>query len=207
MLKTARILLAGAMLAAMSNSARADEGDGPRQAGHFSAALFGGFGMGFEQSGVGAAIAPFEPALGLRAGYTLPQGWYLGAQALGFGTANGSTVSQSLQPGASRRWFSSVLAVGAEAGYDVAVSGMIVRPSVGLGYGDMRYASVGAVTCGGSCAPGKSAHDGALYAAPGLALLAPLGPLTLGIEPRLFLLFGEASERAFTGLASVGLDL
>jgi hypothetical protein len=138
--------------------------------------------------GVGAQLADADdgglgPGMGLRAGYTIDEHLYLGAETR----------------------LSDVFAMGMEGGYAQRLGPVILRPSLVLGLGLVGYERAGA---GDSTLESSGPRLGpALYVAPGASLLVPIGSFFAGVDPRFVYMLGEQSHSAASLMAMLGLTL
>lgn len=125
--------------------------------------------------------------VGLKAGYTLPNRLYFGGVGnyhIGNQTeALGNTISNHV-------WY-----LGPEAGYDVGVGPVIVRPALGLGF---AFRSQSANGPGLSNAGNQT--DTRLYIAPGASVIAPIGNFFVGGDARIMF----TTEETNLGLYAVG---
>lgn len=117
---------------------------------------------------------PYGLGLGVRSGYTLGAGVYLGAAFhyyLGSSdevTTLGTTIESS----------SNIYQIGAEVGYDLALGpNTVLRPKVGLGYGT----AVGETSGGGFS---QDFSESGLAISPGVQALLNLQPLFISADVR-----------------------
>ena len=109
--------------------------------------------------------------VGAKAGYTLPNRLYfggVGAYHIGNQTeALGNTIT-------NKTWF-----VGPEAGYDIGVSKVILRPALGIGLAFRNQTANGT-----GLANAGNQTDTRLYIAPGASIIAPIGNFFVGGDAR-----------------------
>ena len=143
---------------------------------------FGGMiGNGFsDQYGIG---------LGLKGGYTLPSRIYVGGNInYHFGTSQefrGTTID-------STTWY-----VGPEAGYDLGLGPVIVRPVLGIGAGFNTQNIRGAIA-------NESDTDARFYVAPGASVHYPIGNFFVGGDSRVMIM---SDANAFTLFGTGGVHL
>ncbi|MBI2395482.1 MAG: hypothetical protein HYV09_38295 [Deltaproteobacteria bacterium] len=147
--------------------------------------LSGAAALGF---GLGDA---YGTGFGLRAGYTMPGRVYLG------GIANyhiGNTAEALGSNITNRSWY-----FGPEAGYDLGLGKVILRPVIGVGlaFRTKRVEAPGVAT---------SDVDTRPYVAPGASLMYPIGNFFVGADSRAVLATGEGNS-TLTFLGTAGAHL
>lgn len=150
----------------------------------FSGAANLGFGLG-DAYGVG---------FGARLGYTLPRRIYIGGL---FGYHIGNTAeTQGVEIRNKTTYF------GPEAGYDIGVGKLIVRPVVGLGlaFRAQSLSNNAAVASNVNA----SENDARVYVAPGASVIYPIGNFFLGADSRAMIMSGN-NTMTFMGAAGVHL--
>jgi hypothetical protein len=182
--------------------ARADEHVAGMRDSQLTASLMGGVGAQLGDRADGALGA----VMGLRAGYTIDEHFYFGAQALLLGDRfDASMMSAGDGTSGSETRVTSGFAAGLEVGYAQPLGPVILRPSLVLGLGVLGYASAGA---GDPILDVTGPRFGpALYVAPGASLLVPIGEFFAGVDPRFVYMLGEQSHSAASLMAMLGLIL
>lgn len=136
---------------------------------------------------------PMGPALGLRAGLTLPMtDLYLGGLFL---YHFGDSVDL---PGGEASNSSYML--GAEVGYELGFGPLVLRPSLGVG------TLQSSVSVDSGVASLEADSEGALYVSPGAALMVKLG-LLVGAEIRYNIIGNENVPNSVSILGTLGLAL
>lgn len=141
----------------------------------WSAAANMGFGLG---DGYGLGF-------GGRAGYTLPGRVYVGG-IVGYhigNTAESQGVSVS-----NKTWY-----FGPEAGYDLGVGKVLVRPVLGLGLGFRNQNVTGADGAAVAANTSSSETDTRIYVSPGASVIYPIGNFFVGGDTRAMLMKGDNS--------------
>lgn len=116
-------------------------------------------------------VNPYGLGFGVRGGYTLDFGLYVGAA---FHYYLGFTEKVELPGIATFEVSGNIYKFGAELGYDVGLGPQFVlRPKLGIGYGTLAVSSSGA---------GQSDSEGALAITPGLQALYSLGQAFLSAD-------------------------
>jgi len=151
-------------------------------AGHASAAALLGYGV---KDGVGLG-------LGVRGGYTLPMNLYIGGT---FVYHLGKSESTAFGDVSTHLYY-----LGAEGGYDINVTPVIVRPYLGLGVATAT-ATIPGGSFGGVTFPSTSASDSRFALWPGGSVLYPLGNAFVGGDAR-FLIVSDFN--AFSLFATGG---
>lgn len=129
--------------------------------------------------------------VGLKGGYTFPSRIYLG----GVGNYHIGNQTEALGNTISNRvWY-----LGPEAGYDIGVSRLILRPVLGLGLAFRNQSANGP-----ALANAGNQSDTRVYVAPGASLIYPIGNFFVGGDARLMF----TTEETNLGLyASAGAHL
>ena len=125
---------------------------------------------------------------GGRAGYTLPGRVYVGGIV---GYHVGTTTETEGSSISSRTWY-----FGPEAGYDLGVGKVLVRPVLGLGLGFKRETM--------SAANEATASATNVYVAPGASVIYPIGNFFVGGDSRA-LLMKDNNTITFMGTAGAHL--
>lgn len=114
--------------------------------------------------------------IGLRGGYTLPMKVYIGA-AFVYHLGGSNDANQVKYTG-------STLYLGPEAGYDLELGPVIIRPYVGLGYGSVKAKA----EAGGTTLIEKS--EGGFAVWPGVMARYPIDAFFVGADARYALVTG-----------------
>lgn len=129
---------------------------------------------------------PMGPAIGVRAGLTLPlTALYVGGLFL-YHTGESVDVTGG-------KLSSSSFMLGGEVGYELGLTPLIVRPSLGIGY---HNASLDQLVGNGS--------ESSLYLSPGINLAVALG-LMVGAELRYNAILNDAVANSVSLLGTLGL--
>ncbi|MBN1652598.1 MAG: hypothetical protein JXA30_02360 [Deltaproteobacteria bacterium] len=141
-------------------------------------------GIDFEDNG----FDQFGPGIGLRGGYTLDMGLYIGAQFLYiWGAGGGIPTSTTL--------------IGAEAGYALSAGPVVIMPSAMLG---AAIFSIDTDSTGwGSSISGDSSTD--FYAAPGASVIYPIKSFFIGGDARFYLIFAEKTVKGLNFMLTGGM--
>lgn len=141
-------------------------------------------GYGFQTSAGSYAENPYGLGFGLRLGYTLEMGLFVGLGGSYFlgGTQDNNTVAGS--PSAQDSNSISALTFGPEIGYDAWLGPVIVRPSLEIG-GLITFQS------NDTNFSGQTSSDTAMYLAPGVTVIVPMDEFYLGGDGRFVIPIGE----------------
>jgi hypothetical protein len=184
-----RVAGLAALLLTVSARASAHDLEGPHEHRQWSAAALLGYGFDFEE----AEWNPFGFALGLRGGYTLDQGLYLGGQLMYFGgdsfEAPGIETSVNL------------VTVGIEGGFDIWVEPVTIRPSLGLGLAFLNTSVESTVIDDDDSVDNSSTN---LYLAPGVTVIYPLDEFFVGGDARIWFVTEDPSITGMTLMATAG---
>jgi hypothetical protein len=161
--------LAAVMLMTMTARAYAHDIGAPHDDRHGSVAALLGYGFDFNGDD---DLNPFGLGVGVRGGYTLDSGVYLGGQFVFFGGDSATVLAVKRT--------ANIVTLGLEAGYDFWVDPVIVRPSLGMGVA-FTNESVG----------GVDSDYSSVYFAPGATVIYPIGQFFVGGDARLWLVTGD----------------
>jgi hypothetical protein len=152
--------------------------------------------------GLGAPNA-LDFGAGVRAGASL-KGFYGGLAAMYYaGSSDDVLATNGLLPYASHESLTSVL-YGIEAGYDVRVAFVTLRPQ--LGVGNCTLSESGFLEQNGLPSVSSSKSTSSVYLEPGVTGLLSFGPLIVGADANvLFLPRLSGSQPAFTAHGQVGI--
>lgn len=153
-------------------------------------------GYGFETEKSKYGSDPYGFGAGLRAGYTLDMGVFVGFASTYFlgSTQGDDNIGGVVRPAVENSV--SALMIGFELGYDVWLGPVIFRPSAELGV-LLTFSSYDVRT-------GLASTRGGMYISPGATVLVPIGEFYLGGDGRLPLAVGEG-QSTFTIMAIGGL--
>jgi hypothetical protein len=149
-----------------------------------------GANMGF---GLGDA---YGLGFGGRAGYTLPGRVYVGG-IVGYHIGN-TAESQGVEI-KNRTWY-----FGPEAGYDLGVGKVLVRPVLGLGLGFRHQAVSGADGAAVAANTSATETDARVYVAPGASVIYPIGNFFVGGDSRTMIMKGN---NTMTFMGTLGAHL
>jgi hypothetical protein len=135
---------------------------------------------------VGYATDDLNLGLGVRGGYTLPSNVYLGGTFV-YHLGRSESVA-GMEASAKLFYF------GAEGGYDIPVSSVVIRPYLGLGAAKMT----GSVSGGGVS---MDVSETKFSAWPGATLIYPINSFFVGADAR-FLIVSD--NNAFGAFATAG---
>jgi len=159
-------------------------------------ALFG-YGIDFEDGDVN----PFGVTLGARAGFTMDSNLYIGGTGIFHvgeseeTSLGGITVESSLR----------MLQIGAEVGYDLHTSSLLIRPYAGLG---LNVAFISATVSGtGGTDMDTSDSETDLYLNLGGALLYPIDNFFVGGDVHLANVFSDETLTGLVFALTAGLNL
>ncbi len=152
----------------------------------FSGAANMGFGLG-DAYGLG---------FGARLGYTLPGRVYIGGLA---GYHIGNTAESQ---GVSIK--NSTTYLGPEAGYDLGVGKVILRPVIGLGLAFRAQSISGASNAAAAQNVNATENDARVYVAPGASVIYPIGNFFVGADSRAMIMSGNNTV-TFMGAAGAHL--
>ncbi len=162
--------------------------------GGASLGLLLGYGTDLEEGDLNL----FGLGLGVRGGYTLDMGLYLGAQFIYFlGESEGAEGAEVS---------ANEMLIGAEVGYDADIDPIVIRPSLGLGLAitsmDMELPPAAA---GFVSDADMSSED--FYIAPGASVIYPIDGFFVGADLRFYLIFAEETVEALTMMLNGGINL
>lgn len=160
-----------------------------------SVSLLGGYGRTFNADG---NLNPLGIGFGVRGGYNF-DALYVGLRFLFFlgDSESMSTASSSAEVSAS------TMAVGLEAGFDLALVSdvLVLRPELGVGLGIVEGERVA-----GGATPTANDSSEDLYIAPGFSLLVNVGERSfIGVDLQSPIVFADDIEVALTALAVAGM--
>lgn len=127
---------------------------------------------------------------GVRGGYTLGFGLYLGAQAQYFLGGSGTVANAS----------GNEILLGVDIGYDIHVAPVIIRPALGLG------AAVNPHQSDIDVDKSASVTDVDIYVAPGASVAYPIRNFFVGADLRFVDIFATDSVEAITIMAIAGMN-
>ncbi|MGD8858875.1 MAG: outer membrane beta-barrel protein [Myxococcales bacterium] len=140
------------------------------------------------------AAEPMGPAIGARAGLTLPTtDVYVGGLFL-FHTGESVSIGSM-----GAEVSSSSFMLGGEAGYELSLGPLVLRPSLGLGLHQVS------LDVSGPAAVMADEDSGAFYLSPGVNAMISLGVL-LGAELRYNAILADDHKDSISALATLGLS-
>ena len=158
-------------------------------------------GVGFRYGiamGSDSDLNPWGTGLGLNVGYTLPNAIYLGGN---FEYFFGGTADVG-----SFRLKSNIWQLSAEGGYDIGLGeNFVIRPKVGVGVAGSK-ASIEGCLPGISCGDqGNTTSDTSPLVAPGATFMLFTSHISLALDVRYALVFGDSTAKALILSFGIGL--
>lgn len=157
-----------------------------------SLGLLLGYALDFEEGDVN----PFGFGFGLRGGYTLNMGLYLGGHFVYF-------LGESYDMAGGEASI-NVITIAAEVGYDLNLQPIVIRPSLLLGLG-LSSVSVKMEAMGVSMDESETETD--LFLGPGASVIYPLDGFFIGADLRFLLVMAEESITGMSIMVNGGMNL
>jgi hypothetical protein len=200
------IVCAAFMLSA--GTAFADEGTGDESSGSMGTSEMGSGGPGAEKRPISLGLLlgygvylgdgdvnPYGVGLGVRGGYTLDMGLYLGAQFVYF-------LGESESAAGMETSF-NVMTLALEGGYYIGVGPVIIRPSLLLGLGITSFSMSGGPIAGMDV--DDSSNDFLL--GPGASVIYPIDMFFIGGDLRFDIIMADETETGMTIMVNGGVNL
>ncbi len=162
-----------------------------------SVALLSGY--GFQRDSVrSSGVSAYRFGFGTRTGVTLPFGGYVGGT---FITHIGTNITGTRDGASTYSAVAHDTYFGPEAGFDLALWHLLLRPYAGAGL----LASFGKTTAAASSISDNAAF---FYVAPGGLIAYRLAELIMGLDLRLPIVLGQSSKKwAPAAMLTVGMAL
>ena len=165
----------------------------PASAKPISLGILLGYGIDFDKGNSN----PYGVGLGLRGGYTLNMGLYVGGQFIYF-------IGDSEEAGGMKASI-NVMTLGVEVGYDLKVAPVLIRPSLGLGLAFASASVSGSVS--GFSVGDQSNTETYFYVAPGASVIYPINMFFVGADLRLIFMTSDPLSKALTIMLTGGINL